>query len=371
MKRQALACNRCTIFFYATDLGNTLYCEECLSDFNPSEVSNNNRPVQCAAIPRDWDNGIAKLASQSPPIIITDEDEDIDDSEISKQLTCLFCDQDLSLSDDKLKELHVSNCLNSWKAKLSQFDKTPNILINEETEETGLCAKEYFCIICDADISKKGLLNRSFHLKKCAKEHKIATKELLSLLEPLKAESLQSDDEKDDDKDDVQDLTTAVTTQQIDELTVIQPPRKNAWDVLMAGAAKLGNGFTKKADNSTLKTSLSESSIAVERAQPVAMTRTTSYSKRKSWGSSSGSGGFDSEGRPEYVPAYKKIQIPGMSHPIVVDGFQFASKALSDCYFLTHFHSDHYTGLSKTFSYGKQYSKYVNENIKTSRSIKR
>lgn len=44
-------------------------------------------------------------------------------------------------------------------------------------------------------------------------------------------------------------------------------------------------------------------------------------------------------------PAYKKIQ--GSNPPIIVDGFQYASKRLSNVYVLSHFHSDHYTGLSK------------------------
>jgi phosphoribosyl 1,2-cyclic phosphodiesterase len=41
-----------------------------------------------------------------------------------------------------------------------------------------------------------------------------------------------------------------------------------------------------------------------------------------------------------------------MTLPIIVDGFQYASPGLSDTYFLTHFHSDHYQGLDKDFSCG-------------------
>jgi DNA cross-link repair 1A protein len=53
------------------------------------------------------------------------------------------------------------------------------------------------------------------------------------------------------------------------------------------------------------------------------------------------------------APAYKIIRSQDMSYPIVVDGFTYASKQLSDCYFLTHFHSDHYTGLQKDFDCGR------------------
>lgn len=44
-------------------------------------------------------------------------------------------------------------------------------------------------------------------------------------------------------------------------------------------------------------------------------------------------------------------RVPGTR--IVVDGFRFACAELSDAYILTHFHSDHYAGLSKTFSCGR------------------
>lgn len=37
---------------------------------------------------------------------------------------------------------------------------------------------------------------------------------------------------------------------------------------------------------------------------------------------------------------------------MVVDGFAFACAALSDAYVLTHFHSDHYGGLSRAFDCG-------------------
>jgi hypothetical protein len=65
-----------------------------------------------------------------------------------------------------------------------------------------------------------------------------------------------------------------------------------------------------------------------------------------------------------YAPEYKKVyclsSAPG-SHstggssmlPIIVDGFVFASRGLSDTYVLTHFHSDHYDGLRKSFDCGR------------------
>lgn len=63
---------------------------------------------------------------------------------------------------------------------------------------------------------------------------------------------------------------------------------------------------------------------------------------RSSWGSSSS----DSRTRP--CPDFKRIR--GTQPSFIVDGFKYASKALSSVYFLTHFHSDHYIGLEKVWS---------------------
>ena len=56
---------------------------------------------------------------------------------------------------------------------------------------------------------------------------------------------------------------------------------------------------------------------------------------------------------PRQPPAFKLVRGAGLSKPVVVDGFQYAHSSLSQCYFLTHFHSDHYGGLNKHFNSGK------------------
>lgn len=38
--------------------------------------------------------------------------------------------------------------------------------------------------------------------------------------------------------------------------------------------------------------------------------------------------------------------IPELRPPVIVDGFQYATRDMSDVYFLTHFHSDHYGPLT-------------------------
>jgi ribonuclease BN (tRNA processing enzyme) len=49
------------------------------------------------------------------------------------------------------------------------------------------------------------------------------------------------------------------------------------------------------------------------------------------------------------VPAHRRVTVGRLS--CIVDGFKFAGSHCTH-YFLSHFHSDHYTGLSDTFHHG-------------------
>jgi hypothetical protein len=75
------------------------------------------------------------------------------------------------------------------------------------------------------------------------------------------------------------------------------------------------------------------------------------YKKRAGgWGGSggaSGTGKAKRERKEKPCPAFKKIN----GTNIIVDGFQYKSYSVSS-YFLTHFHSDHYTGITKGFDFG-------------------
>eukprot|EP01035_Chromulina_nebulosa_P034772 gene34772-46697_t len=348
-KRSANICNRCTVEFFSPlqndYTSQELYCGECLSDFKRHINVVNSITASEVDEPND-------------PVIIS-IDEETDDIPIAP--SCLFCDTDLShLQSEQCIEEHIRDCINSWQGKFRAHDVDASDCgaAIEDSKTSDLCATVYYCIICDIDISKKGLLNRALHLKKCAKENHIATKDLLSLLEPI-AEPIDVDADENEynasqeEKDDLQPLAPVVSISN-DKSS----PKKNAWEVLMAASAKSSTGFVKKADSRarSLPASSSSSSSAIARTissnngtADVTLKSTKSFKRR--WGSSNSSSRSVDGQAPEYVPAYKKVQAPNMTHPVIVDGFQFASKSLSDCYFLTHFHSDHYTGLTRSFSY--------------------
>jgi len=81
--------------------------------------------------------------------------------------------------------------------------------------------------------------------------------------------------------------------------------------------------------------------------------------KKSSWGRRFASTSRD----PNMIPHYKVIKLGNGIQPIIVDGFQYADRArLSSIYFLSHFHSDHYIGLKKTFD-GIIYCTQVTANL--------
>lgn len=343
-KRRVLTCNRCTVEFYwnseTEDESEILYCDECRADYagdsRPSEWTPSSELNQSIVDILDEEQLVDLETVETSNTSFSVHTSSLDFDAFGLTCSCLVCEEDLvSFESDSLREEHISNCLNSWQISF----------LGSKEQEVGLRSETFFCVICDTDMSRKGLLGRSLHLKKCAKTNKITTKDLLKLIEPME-EILDSDNDP-----DAPEPEDTLPDQLLIEASAASAckPVKNAWEVLMAGASSLTAGFNKQKRSSSLPSQRVPSTTpSSSSSSSSTLTRTTS-SRVKDRKKGDKDGDFS---RPQYVPAYKKVQSPGMAVPIVVDGFQFSSKSLSDCYFLTHFHSDHYTGLSRSFSCG-------------------
>ena len=344
-----------------------------------------------------------------------------------------------------------------------------------EVDACGLLEKSFYCVLCDINLSRRCLLSRCKHLKQCAKQNRVATRELLTMIgstsvntegvgieamdaiDELSSEVLllpsgtgtdryadgvtktvdffkprhvpgvhkgscvssssttssgssssrnssgeaivividDSDDEDDggfhvspvkpkaviggsggsgsgNDYDVVTTDTPNHTTVPVTVVTEATPkgkdPPQNAFSFLMRGAMSVASaiGISSGNNSDNKNTSLSEKSKSKSTSSgsvtpsKFTSTSTSKWEKKKN---TSGTGGSGWDGPAKYgIPSYKKIQIGStagsaggsvvMSVPIVVDGFQWASGSLTDCYFLTHFHSDHTVGLKSSFNYG-------------------
>jgi len=123
---------------------------------------------------------------------------------------------------------------------------------------------------------------------------------------------------------------------------------------LMAGARRLAKTETIRRQQHNKKRQ--------QQQQPPPLFSTSSSGERQRGGGPGGGGGKRRRGggggwhqqqqqRHGPCPAFKKI--PGTD--IVVDGFRYASSASTRNFFLTHFHADHYGGLTKGWEAGTIY----------------
>lgn len=337
-----------------------------------------------------------------------------------ESLLCIVCGVNLHYFSNADRECHMITCIDAMQLEISHCvkrNKARSINIecvddddDADAEDLGIRGKLFFCVICDLDLSGRGLFPRCMHLKKCAKTHGMATRELLTLIAPVFEEiEIEDDGDVDDDDgfplptclkscndnidlgkalgeerggliviDDYDDDNECATSHDKGQTTVPATAPKNAWTVLM-NSSKQSNGFFEP--SSITNTTLNYASSSATNRPGLFKTRNNSNPTStatasgadttgrgqgqaqgqgrkwgaKGFGSNKSSNGANIAGVIGYAPAYKKIQQPPMTCAIIVDGFQYAAKQLSDCYFLTHFHSDHYMGLDKSFDCGSIY----------------
>ena len=278
----------------------------------------------------------------------TEDDDGVDaiSSKCADESTCFICEISMIDMTDADKERHLNECLDRYETDCVEEILTQNGVCNispedyvrqsktkESDSDRGLRLKYFFCVLCDIDLSKRNILNRCLHLKKCAKEQGVGTKDLLVRLGPDVDEVLQQEGEDDVDDDDVALSVHDNDEENVQAINVTAEPKRSAWDVLMSNAKTVFKSAAAKAS------SVQQATIKVDKRKRVGGKYPASKPPRVS----------------NYAPAYKQVKVGSMTKPIIVDGFHYASASLSDCYFLTHFHYDHYCGLDASFDCGNIY----------------
>jgi hypothetical protein len=259
-------------------------------------------------------------AMSSPAIISTNSS-----SIPTLHFECFVCGTALHTLDDSSKDLHLNICLDKLE--------TPQAVTFPSKNSEGIRSENYGCLLCGLSLSGKPLIIRCQHLKRCSKIHGIGIRELLQMISPEKFEEVLSQMENIDT-----DVATGTAERRL------EASKPNAHDILMANAkVKWNQGIQPSATSSSNFNSRQPSH---SHSRNVRSGNSNQDPKRRREERD------DSTPRGDYAPEYKKVLVPPMTTPIIVDGFSFASATLSDCYFLTHFHSDHYSGLTRAFEYG-------------------
>ena len=326
-------------------------------------------------------------------IQISTNSKDIETEEDSSGVndTCFICGIKLStLPHYTARDIHVRNCLSKSRNNDNSF---------------GLLEKSFYCVICDKKLDATCILNRCKHLKKCAKDHHVSTKLLLELVGACMDDNTIEENNRIDNEDEegvILDkcqsrFTTTSSSSSSSSLSIgrgqkeviVIDDEEEEEEVLGGGFGMLmetnNTNSATTANNTDNQSTNAAGSVSIVSAVGVTVknafthlmssakmmmkpsapkqsktTTPTSTAVTTSSSSSASTSLLNNDEKQAYVyncPAYKKVIIPGKdshstSHNIIVDGFQYASNTLSNCYFLTHFHSDHYMGLSSSFAYG-------------------
>ncbi|CAH0473796.1 unnamed protein product [Peronospora belbahrii] len=250
----------------------------------------------------------------------------LDSETMDQRYECPTCSQELSHCDERRRLEHVNLCLDRV---VTNRDDTGVYREEEEKKETDMILTQvvdptqvqkeqemvqnsdnecsYVCKICGTDISEIDLSKRIRHVKLCGQRFGVRAADMA---EVDKAEAIATRLEE----MKAPDAFAMMTSSSESKKQSAGVERSNVFDVLMRGS----------------KTA----AVLNARKRPVPVKFTRKAIKR----------------RHLLYPDYKCIR--GTDPPFIVDGFQYACKENSSIYFLTHFHSDHYGGITKDFDCG-------------------
>jgi hypothetical protein len=332
MTRKIVSCTICYAVFWSDTLStNENICTMCRTTSHMVVISREGS--------ESFTVSPSKFASHTVDLVTFDDDQD-DQEEQNEEL------EPEEENEEEQQTFHV-------------------LSLSQEELQTQECALhdpggKYFCLICNLDISRRSVAARCSHLKACSREHGIDTCNLMQLIRPIRSHvpaevEVSVENEKKGSIKEKGSTSSAMGTGQTDAFQVLMTantaakgPTKNEKQIVSTEAAKLpksvagqmhaaGNAFSFLMQNARQSGRAATESVDVNAASTSTKTakRQLPETTKKRYG--------------RWAPACKKLQIRNMNEPIIIDGFQFSNPELSRCYFLTHFHSDHYQGLTRDF----------------------
>lgn len=287
---------------------------------------------------------LAQIANRSQPGVERDSEEayPVHDGE---ELPTNISDDSRHLSFNTIakdhQEMHVDLTIDE--------NREQTIEVEKGAPEQVRLALVKACFICGCSFARistgyKGRLN---HIKRCSKKHGVTAQDMkfndddedfqASPTTPYNPNNPYTRRNEAWHGDAAEDLKLAGDPAKQTTLTsFFEAPAKSLNNVLMAGAKRVA----KTGD------------LLLAVAQKKNQQQTAGKVKKKSWGYSSGYSNTA-------CPPFKKIS----GCDFVVDGFMYTKSCTTKNYFLTHFHSDHYGGITKAWCAGVIYCSLPTANL--------
>ncbi|KAJ0404500.1 hypothetical protein ATCC90586_007757 [Pythium insidiosum] len=313
----------------------------------------------------------------------------LDASTMSQKYECPTCSKELTDYNEQRREAHVNLCLDrlsqGFGASIPEAGSTTareSVADNRSPQSSSSSARApaaaaappedlYHCRICGQKLPLKGLESQSRHVKSCGQRFGIRPHELARLL--VRDATADQEENRDD--------ASTVGTLESHASSEAGPTRSvDAFAVLMGSAAASSRSSTapsSAAPGAATSVVSNAFDVLMKSSKTQAVVKAATAVVSSFWPSSGGNSTNNAKKRPRPLsanggaashagsatrrrfgcPDFKRIL--GTQPPFIVDGFRYASKSLSSVYFLTHFHSDHYIGLDKSFDCGVIYCNQV------------
>jgi hypothetical protein len=217
-------------------------------------------------------------------------------------------------------------------------------------EEKSIKKSPDVCYMCGSDLSHFGLKSRVAHVKRCSSKsgnNLFGGGSIQCIHDDIDPTSMENNDDDrgskwhgDDDsrmtsdiiadEEPAQEVHHKMISKQTSLSQFFEAPVRTLTSVLMAGARQVAKR------NAIVASSKQSSTIAASATITTTTVKSSKSRWRSNWTSSSGSTNNADNRRNGKCPSYKRIT----GTDFICDGFYYACTALSENYFLTHFHSD-------------------------------
>ena len=208
--------------------------------------------------------------------------------------------------------------------------------IKNSSGSTSMLKSSYKCVVCGSSLQHITTLEgRCLHLKKCAKKHSVKASDFKKEVHEVDLLPLSCKTNTQQQSTIHRFLNNNTTATSLSTVTTVRSLNQ----VLMDNAKRL-----EKCKEIARQTS----NTITTKKRPISNTSTRTNATKKATTTSS-----------SYCPAYKRIA----GTDLICDGFQYATSHLSTKYFLSHFHLDHYIGLTSSWSVGEIYCSKITANL--------